>query len=95
MLSPDIDPSLVLPVFTWLPRRGAANLPGRRGDAPGAHRKAHRHQGRQQQHPQAVFEQHVGGYLRACLLEQAGFLSLDLGEQVGLQGRQALPLIRC
>ncbi len=61
----------------------------------GAHRKTHRHQGRQQHHhPQAVEDQHVGGNPRACLLEQAGFLSLDLAEQIGLKGRQAEALIR-
>jgi hypothetical protein len=56
--------------------------------------KAHRQQRRQQQHTQAVLDQHVGGHLRTGLLEQAGFLRLDLGEQIGFQGRQALALIR-
>jgi hypothetical protein len=60
------------------PLRQHRILPWRRRAAPGAHRKPHRQQGRQQQHPQAVFDQHIDGNLRAGLFEQAGFLRFDL-----------------
>jgi hypothetical protein len=67
------------------PLRQHRRLQGRRCAAPGAHRKAHRQQGRQQHHPQAVFNQHLGGHPRAAMLLQAALLRLDLGEQIGLR----------
>ena len=82
------------PAVAASPLRQQRIRPWRRRAAPGAHGKGDRQQWCQQQHPQAVLDQHLGGHPRAGLLDQAGFLRFDLAEQIGLQGRQAEALIR-